>query len=83
MHSRIYEFLEKYKLIYPLQFGFQQHYSTSYTLLNLTESIMKALDEGNFACAIFVDLEKAFDTVDNNILLKKLEHCGVRGISHK
>ena len=62
MHNRIYKFLEKYKLIYPLQFGFQQYYSTSYALLNLTESIMKALDEGNFACGIFIDVEKAFDT---------------------
>ena len=44
---------------------------------------MKALDEGNFACGIFVDLEKAFDTVDHNILLKKLDHYGVRGISNK
>ena len=68
--NRIYEFLEKYKLIYPLQFCFQQH-STCYALLNLTESIMKALDEANFACGIFVDLEKAFDTVAQNILLKK------------
>ena len=59
MHNRIYELLEKYKLIYPLQFGFQQHYSTSYALLNLTESIMQALDECNFACGIlFVGLEK-------------------------
>ena len=44
---------------------------------------MKALDEGNFACGIFVDLEKAFDTVDHNILLKKLDHYGVRGTSNK
>ena len=43
MHNKLYEFLEKYKLIYPLQFGFRQHYSTSYALLNLTELIMKAL----------------------------------------
>ena len=43
---------------------------------------MKALDEGNFACGIFVDLEKAFDTVDHNIF-KKLDHYGVRGISNK
>ena len=78
MNNRIYEFLEKYKLIYPLQFSFRQHYSTSYVLLNLTESIMKALDEGDFARAIFVDLEKAFDTVDHNIL-KKVDHYGVRG----
>ena len=71
MHNRIHEFLEEYKLAYLLQFGFRQHYSTSYAHLNLTESIMKALDEGNFACGVFVDLEKAFDTVDHNILLKK------------
>ena len=47
------------------------------------ESILKALDEGNFACGIFVDLEKAIDAVDHNILLKRLDHCGVRGISNK
>ena len=74
MDNSIYDFLEKYKLINRPQFGFRQHYSTSYALLNLSESIMKALDEGNFACGIFVDLEKAFDTVDHNILLKKLDH---------
>ena len=82
MHNRIYEFLEKYKLRYPLQFGFWQHYSTPYALLNLTESTIKALDEGNFACDIFFDFEKAFDTVDHNVL-KKLDHYGVRGTSNK
>ena len=45
--------------------------------------LMKALDEGNFVCGIFVDLEKVFDTVDHNIFLKKLDHYGVRGISNK
>ena len=54
MHNRISEFLGKYKLRYPLQFGFQQHYSISYALLNPTESTIKALDEGNFACGIFL-----------------------------
>ena len=83
MHNKIFEFFEKYKLICPLQFGFRQHYSTSYALLNPSESIMKALDEGSFACGMFVDLEKAFDTVDHNVLLKKLDHYGVRGISNK
>ena len=80
MHNRIYTFLEKYKLTYRLQFGFRQHYSISCALLNLTDSIMKALAEGNVVCELFVNLEKAFDTVDHNIILKKLDHYGVRGI---
>ena len=85
MYNRIYEFLEKYKLINPPQFGFLQH-STSYALLNLTEPIMKTLDQGNFACDIFFDLQEAFDTVDHNILLKKLDHYGeeyqTNGLNH-
>ena len=80
MHTRIYEFLDKNSLIYSLQFGFRQHYSTSHALLHLTQTLMNALDDGNFACGIFVDLQKAFDTVDHSILLKKLEHYGIRGI---
>ena len=83
MYNRIYKFLDKNNIIYSLQFGFRQHYSTSYALLNLTEAIMKALDSGNFACGVFVDLHKAFDTVDHSILLSKLCHYGVRGLTKK
>ena len=77
VYNRIYRFLDKNNIIYSLQFGFQQHYSTSYALLNLTEAIVKALDDGNFVCGIFVDLRKAFDTVDDSILLSKLYHYGI------
>ena len=73
LYNRIYDFLEKYKLIYLLQFGFRQHYSTSYALFNHTESIMKALDEDTFARGRFVDFQKAFDTADRNILKKNIE----------
>ena len=44
---------------------------------------MKALDDGNFACGIFVDLQKAFDTVDHSILLGKLCHYGIRELANK
>ena len=56
---------------------------SSLNIKSSNESIMKAVDEGNFLCGIFVDLEKTIDTVDHNILLKRLDHCGVRGISNK
>ena len=74
MYNRIYKFLDKTSIIYSIHFGFRQHYSISYALLNLTESIMKALDDGNFACGIFVDLYQAFETVDQSILLNKLRY---------
>ena len=83
MYNRSYKFLDKNNIIYSPQFGFRQHYSTSYALLNLTEAIMKALDDGNFACGIFVDLHKAFDTVDHSILLSKLCHFGICGLTNK
>ena len=78
MYNRIYKFLDKNNITNSLQFGFWQHYSTFYALLNLTEAIMKALDDNNFACCIFIDLQKAFDTVDYSILLSKLCHYGIR-----
>ena len=82
MYSRIIKFLEKFKCIYPLQFGFRQNHSTNHALINITENIRNALDSGQFACGIFVDLQKAFDTVDHEILLAKLNHYGIRGISN-
>ena len=48
----IYKFLDKNNIIYSVQFDFRQHYSISNALANLTETMMKALDDGNFACGI-------------------------------
>ena len=83
MYNRIYKFLEKNSIIYSLQFSFQQHYSASYALLNLTATITKALDDSNFARGIFVDLQKAFDTVDHSLLLSKLCHYGIQGLANR
>ena len=82
MYKRLYTFLNNNNIIYTLQFGFRQQYSTSHALINITENIRKALDDRNIACGVFVGLQKAFDTVDHQILLAKLNHYGIRGVSN-
>ena len=83
VHKRFSNFLDKNKIIYSLKFGFGQNYLTSYALIDLTETIKQSHDQGLFSCGIFVDLQKAFDTVDHDIFLGKLEHYGIRGITNK
>ena len=82
MYNRLHTFLNKNNIIYNLKFGFRQQYSTSHALINITENIRKALDDGNMGCGVFVHLQKAFDIVDHQILLAKLNHYGIRGFSN-
>lgn len=81
VHSRLTNFLNRYNIIINNQFGFRKKHSTNDALITITEQIRKALDHGHFSCGTFIDLKKAFDTVDHQILLSKLEHYGVRGVS--
>ena len=79
MYSRLIGFLNQSKQIYSRQFGFRKGHSTVDTLINIVERIRVTLDKSEFACGVFVDLQKAFDTVDHEILLLKLSHYGIRG----
>lgn len=81
LHSRLYTFLEQHTQIYPLQFGFRKKHNTTHALIQLTETIRKAIDTNEYACGVFVDLQKAFDTVDHKILIDKLENSGIRGVA--
>ena len=74
--------LNKNNVLYGRQFGFRPNHSTTHALLEITEKIKQAGDSGKYACGVFLDLQKLFDTVNHDILLKKLNHYGIRGIAN-
>ena len=77
--QRLYIFPENNNVLYDKQFGFQNKHSTAHALIEITEKIREALDKKQFACGIFIDLQKAFDTVNHDILQDKLNYDGVKG----
>ena len=62
------------------QYGFREKRSTEHAILEIINQIQTNMDRKLYTCGIFIDLQKAFDTVDHTILLKKLDHYGVREI---
>ena len=81
MYSRFYDFLNKYNCLYRKQFGFQDSHSTNHALITITETVRDALDRDEYSCGVFLDFQKAFETVNHQILTGKLNHYGVRGLS--
>ena len=83
MYDRLTKFLGKYNILYQNQFGFRQGHSTHQALITLVDKITKSLDNGDIVIGVFLDLKKAFDTVNHKIILKKLYHYGIRGNLNK
>ena len=79
---RLVSFLERNKILYCYQNGFRKLYSTALALIEITDFIKRLLDEKHYVISIFIDFKKAFDTVDHEILLYKLECYGIRGLAN-
>jgi hypothetical protein len=83
MTNRLMDYFVKFALLSPSQFGFQKRKSTSDAVLNFVEYIYSCLNSKSHALSIFIDLRKAYDTVNHNILLRKLYKYGIRGLPLK
>ena len=77
--TRLNKFIAANAILHSSQYGFREKLSTAMALLKLTDDISQSIDEGNITVGVFIDLAKAFDTVDHKILLSKLNHYGIRG----
>jgi len=83
IYNRLYDHATRYEILAKEQYGFRNNYSTEKAIYHLTNNILKALDNRQLVGGIFFDLSKAFDYVNYDILLAKLEFYGVKGHAHK
>jgi Reverse transcriptase (RNA-dependent DNA polymerase) len=77
--SRLVTFLEHNRILSKFQNGFRKGKSTETAIFDLVESILSSVDSRNVVTGMFVDLSKAFDTVEHKKLFEKLDDCGIRG----
>ena len=81
--KRLLKFWKKYNVFTATHFGFRENYSTTLAVTQFCEYIRNETDQNNNVCAIFMDLAKAFNTVNHKILLSKLKQYGVRGLANE
>ena len=73
------DFIGKYSILALEQYGFTANSSTELAITTIYDKFLDNLDKNHYTCAIFLDIKKAFDSLDHKILQKKLDHYGFRG----
>ncbi|MGE5862423.1 MAG: RNA-directed DNA polymerase, partial [Nitrososphaerales archaeon] len=81
VYNRLINYLTKHAILYKHQYGFRNNHCTSMAIIEMIDKITDAMDNNKFSIGIFVDLSKAFDTINHKILFNKLEYYGIRGIA--
>ena len=83
MYSRLFHFLESFKILKENQFGLQKQQSGYMALMVIIDKLIESIDDGEHVFGVFLDFSKPFDTVDHDILLSQLHHYGIRGVALK
>ena len=81
VHKRVYNFLQLHNIFFASQYGFRQKHSTVNAVCEFTAHTLNSLDENKSTLGVFLDLSKAFDTINHDLLLKKLYYYGICGIA--
>ena len=75
------DYLSKFEILCDNQYGFRHNYDISMAVVDMVDKISSAMDSNKFSIGLFIDLSKAFDTLNHKLLINKLSHYGIRGVA--